>query len=353
MIMNRRRQQLRTLNRIKLASFLGVLLAVVLTILNVDNLLISFLLAFVISYLLGPFVNYFERLGINRIVAAAITFLFVGGLLGVAISSLLPLIASQLGLLKVEFPKYVQGLTKLLSESEERIEAITGSYFAIDLSAQAEAVLSPWTTAIFEDLPSFVTRSVTTLLLAPFLAFFMIKDGKIISRDLMNIVPNSIFETTLSLYHQINDQMGHFVRARLLEAVFVGAFTWIGLFIINFPYATILALFAALTNLIPYVGPIIGAVPAIAIALINGDTTFGLFLVSAVYFTVQLVDAALIIPLVVAKIVDLHPITVIISIIAGAQLLGVVGMLISIPVASIIKVTVSTVYRHLTQNRAF
>ena len=179
----------------------------------------------------------------------------------------------------------------------------------------------------------------------------MIKDGKVMNRSLLSLVPNSIFEPTINLYHQINDQMGHFVRARLLEALIVGVVTWVGLFFIEFPFATILALFAALTNLIPYVGPIIGAVPALAIALINGETNFGLFLVASVYLTAQLIDAAFILPVVVAKIVDLHPITVMVSIMAGAQVLGVVGMLISIPVASIIKVTISTVYRHLTDYR--
>ncbi|MCB0406659.1 MAG: AI-2E family transporter [Bdellovibrionales bacterium] len=352
MRMTRRAKQLRWLNRIKLISFLGVLAAVLFLILNVNNLLVSSLLAFVISYLLGPYVNYLERLGISRLIAVTITFVAVSTLLGIAVSAILPPIASQLGLLKSEFPKYVQGLTQLMADTEERFQILAGSYFSIDLSEHVESALSPWTKALFFDFPSFITKSVTTLLLAPFIAFFMIKDGKVISRNLLNLVPNSIFETTLSLYHQINDQMGHFVRARLLEAMIVGCLTWVGLFIIGFPYATILALFAALTNLIPYVGPIIGAIPAISISIINGDSSFELFLVCSVYFTAQLIDAAFIIPLVVAKIVDLHPITVIVAIIAGAQVLGVVGMLISIPVASIIKVTVSTVYRHLTDYRS-
>ena len=352
MTKNTRNRQLKLYNFIRLMSFLGVIAAALFLIVKVDNLLVSSLLAFVISYLLGPFVNSLERMGINRLLAVSFTFIGVSAILGVVVSSFLPPIANQLGLLKAEFPKYAEGLTQLIADSEARFADVAGTYFAIDFSEQVEATLAPWTTALFEDLPGFITKSVTTLLLAPFIAFFMIKDGKIISRNLLNLVPNSIFETTLSLYHQINDQMGHFVRARLLEAVFVGVLTWAGLVIIDFPYATILAMFAALTNLIPYVGPIIGAVPALAISIINGDTTWGLFLVSGVYFTVQLIDAAFIIPLVVAKIVDLHPITVVVSIIAGAQILGVVGMLISIPVASILKVTFTTVYKHLTDYRS-
>jgi putative permease len=344
-------KQLKFLNVVKMISFLGLVAFSLFLIASINNLLVSCLLAFVFAYLLGPFVNALERLGLSRAPAVTITFVAVGAALSASISSVLPLIAKQLSLLRVEFPKYVDGLNALILESEDRLAGLTGSYFSVDLSAQVDMILSPWATALFEDLPAFVTKSITTLLLAPFIAFFMIKDGKVLTRTLLNLVPNSAFETTLSLFHQINDQMGQFVRARLLEAVIVGLITWVGLFTIGFPYATILALFAALTNLIPYVGPIIGAVPAIAISLINGDTTFGLFLVSSVYFIAQLIDAAFIIPLVVAKIVDLHPITVIIAILAGAQVLGVLGMLISIPVASVLKVTFGTVYRYLTDDR--
>lgn len=346
-----RARRLYLVNTVKTAAFVGWLLFLLIIVLRVENMLLSSLLAFVISYLLGPIVNSLERLGINRVVAALFTFAIVGVVLAIGIVAVLPLVVEQLGGLKQELPKYVKGVTKIMSDIQNNAEALLGSVIEIDVSRQVESSLRPWTKAIFEDLPAFITKSVTTLLLAPFLAFFMIKDGKVMTRNLLSLVPNSIFEPTVNLYHQINDQMGHFVRARLLEALIVGLVTWVGLFFIEFPFAAVLALFAALTNLIPYVGPIIGAVPALAIALINGETNFGIFLVASVYLTAQLIDAAFILPVVVAKIVDLHPITVMVSIMAGAQLLGVVGMLISIPVASIIKVTISTVYRHLTDYR--
>lgn len=141
--------------------------------------------------------------------------------------------------------------------------------------------------------------------------------------------------------------MGGFIRARFLEAGIVGLIIWVGLWLTHFPYAALLALFAAFTNLIPYFGPIIGVVPAIVISLINGSSPFDLFLVSLPYLIAQVVDIFVIIPLVVAKIVDLHPITVVVSFIVGAQLLGVLGMIIAIPIASALKVTLYTFYRHL------
>ena len=109
--------------------------------------------------------------------------------------------------------------------------------------------------------------------------------------------------------------MGGFIRARFLEAAIVGAVVGIGLQVAGFPYASLLGLFAGLTNLIPYLGPLIGAVPAILIALISEDgliastMSLNLIIITAIYFFAQLIDIVFIIPFVVAKIVNLHVIS--------------------------------------------
>lgn len=344
-------RHLKRLNLVRLVGFIGIVAIVLVVIIKVDNMLLSSILAFVIAYLIGPWVNYLERRGVNRVLATVLSFVAVGCVIALTVVLTMPLVSQQLTMFRLEFPKYIEGTTQLIGELESKIEALTGAFYHVDLSDHVGAALEPWTRALFEDLPRFVTKSITVMFLAPFLAFFMVKDGRHTSRTLLALVPNSIFEPTINLFHQINEQMGHFVRARLLEAIIVGFVTWLGLFILGFPFASLLAIFAALTNLIPYVGPIIGAVPALVIALINGETALGITLVICVYLIAQLIDAAFIIPVVVAKIVDLHPVTVVVAIIAGAQLLGVVGMLISIPVASVLKVTMGTVYRHLTDFR--
>jgi len=311
-------------------------------------MLVSFLLAFVFSYMLSPLVNFLERKGINRTLSISIVFALFTVLFGGVVFATSPFISNQVTSLKLELPKYIEGTTLLIEDTEEKLTAFSGKLFNIDISNQVETTLLSWTSLIFEDLPKLVTKLFTILILAPFFAFFLLKDGRYFSKILLSMVPNNIFEMVLNLYSQINEQIGQFVRARLLEAAFVGLLVWIGLSILNIPYATLLAIFAALTNLIPYIGPVIGAIPAFIIVLINGNTTLVLFFVTLVYLLTQIIDVLFLVPLVVAKIVDLHPITVVIAIIIGAQLMGVLGMLISIPVASALKVTVTSVYLHLT-----
>src|SRR6202008_4139740 len=103
-------------------------------------------------------------------------------------------------------------------------------------------------------------------------------------RNLLALVPNNLFELNYNIYHQINDQMGQFVRARLLEALIVGLVTWVGLMMIGFPFTEFLAIFAAVTNLIPYIGPVIGTIPAVALAMVNGATPLDMSLLLLVYF---------------------------------------------------------------------
>jgi len=341
--------RLKKIERLKLILFLSILAVALLILLKVDNMLLSFLLAFVLKYTLAPLINYAERRNIDRSHATLLVFVLFFSIIGALIYWALPYISVQLKAFHAELPRYIEGTRSLIFDIESRVEEVINTSVEFNLSAQAESLMVSWTKSLFEDLPNFLSKSLTTILLAPFFAYFLLKDSHSISKKLLDLVPNSFFELALSLQYQINEQMGQFIRARLLEAFIVGMLVWVGLSIIGFPFSHLLALFAALTNLIPYIGPIIGAIPALIIAMINGA---GLLPVIGIYAFAQLIDMLFIIPLVVAKIVNLHPITVVVSIIIGAQLLGIVGMLVSIPAASMIKVTAQNVYHHLINFRA-
>lgn len=341
---------LRRQGLIRLVAFFMIVGLIFWLIVWVENMLTSCLFAFVVSYLLAPVVSRFERRGVDRVFATTGLFVLIGVFLAFLGTLAAPAIGNQLAELQANAPRYTESLAQALSNLESRL-AVTTDLIALDLGSQISGQLLPMSQRFFANLPEILKRTLTVMLLGPFLAFFLLKDGRQFSRGLLTLVPNSIFEVTYSIYHQINEQLGQFIRARLMESAIVALITWVGLLIINFPYAALLALFAGLVNLIPYIGPIIGVVPALAIALVQGMTGFDIGMLLLVYFIAQAIDAAFIIPVVVAKIVDLHPVLVILVIIVGAQLMGVLGMIISIPVASALKVTFGTIFRHLTDQR--
>jgi putative permease len=350
--MNRLERSIRRERTIQLMTVVALIGAAITVLVTVNNLLVSFVLALVVNYLLGPSVSAFERSGLSRTWSIFISYILVSLIFAWSVYSILPLVSSQFHALRTNFPSLLAGATRLANETQLKIDYILGGQFELSLTKNLEQKLPALTSGLFEGLPQILTKLFTTLLLAPFLAFFMLLDGRSFARKFLNLVPNNVFELVLNLQHQINEQIGGFIRARLLEAGIVGLVVWIGLAIIGFPYAFLLAVFAGVTNLIPYIGPLIGAVPALLIAMISSGSFYAVFLVTLVYFIAQLIDMVFIIPLVVAKIVDLHPVSVIIAIVLGAQLLGVLGMIISIPLASALKVTFQAVYRHLVEFRS-
>lgn len=349
--------QLRRERNIKLASVGLTIFVPLVILLTVDHLLVSFVLAFVLNYLLAPIVDILERRGLPRQTAILIPFFAAGLLIAFGVYEILPLVAGQAKTLEVRLPGYQADLMNLLSNTEQRFKGVFKVY-EINFSNSINSWMINKTAAWSSAVPSLVSGSLTVLLLTPILAYFMLQDGRQISRRILSMVPNGVFETALNLHHQLNDQMGGFIRARFLEAAIVGFVVWLGLQISGFPYASLLGLFAAITNLIPYIGPLIGAVPALAIALISPDVglgtsmTWSLVVVSSVYFLAQLIDVIFVIPLVVARIVNLHPVTVIIVIIIGSQMMGILGMVISIPVASAMKLIFRSCYDLLMDYRA-
>ncbi|GIL18806.1 MAG: AI-2E family transporter [Oligoflexia bacterium] len=337
--------------RIKLIFFLGSLILLFLVITQVQNMLISFLFAFVSYYLLSPAVDIIERRGFSRTLATVIPFLFAALVVGVCAIIFSPMLVNQLQTLQSNFPKYLYAANYFLENLESQIGSLMQNVYPINIKGTIQPQIMGWATAFFQKLPEFISQSFTILFLAPFLTFFMLTDGRDFSRKLLSFVPNNFFELTLNLNHQINTQMGGFIRARLIESIVVGLIIWVGLLILDFPYALILALFAGLLNVIPYVGPVLGALPALLISFASGGNSAEILWIISIYGLAQVIDTVVLVPFLVAKIVDLHPVTVVLAIIIGSQLMGILGMIICIPVVSALKVTFIALYKHFTDFR--
>lgn len=343
-----RQRRVRRQYWVKLLTFLGLLFAVIVALLAIDNLLVSFVIAIIISYLVSPLVSYLEGTGMGRIPSILVVYcLFTTGT-GVAIWALTPFLVDQLSALNTRLPEYVDGTVNLFENIRQTLDLNTGGLVQLDIGDRLREWLTQQSSILFVGLPSVLSSSFAVLFLSPLLGFFILKDGQAMARTLLRLVPNDIFELTLSLQHQIGQQIGSYIRARLIESLIVGGVCFIGFLVIGFPFAFLLAAFAGVANLIPYIGPLFGAAPGIVLALINQSPSVVLLLVALVYLIAQLIDNLIIIPLVVARLVNLHPVTVILSVLLGAQVLGILGMLISIPVASTLKVTFQSIYKHLT-----
>ena len=244
----------------------------------------------------------------------------------------------------------MEQISILMQDWQNHLESQFFFLKELNLSDQFTQLLSSVGKAFLQDLPPTLTQSFTTLLLAPFFAFYITKSRLGLLRNLYPLVPNHVFEMFLTLHCKINKQIGVFVRGRILEACIVGMIIGIGLLILDFPFAILLGIFASFTNLIPYIGPIIGAIPVLLVALVNEYEMSQLLIIMGLFFFTQVIDSVILVPILLARIVNLHPLTVIVIIIAGAQFMGIIGMIISIPLVNALKVSIMAVYQHVSDN---
>jgi predicted PurR-regulated permease PerM len=196
------------------------------------------------------------------------------------------------------------------------------------------------------DVLGGVVSGITYLVLVPFVTFFFLREGGNILHSMIEWVPNAYFELVLNLIHQVNGQIGGYIRGQLLAVSVVATLAVVGLSLIQMQYALVIGILAGLANMIPYLGPLIGIFTAGFVALASGG---GLALVSKVvivFLAIQLIDNLFIQPTIIAKSVNLHPLVVLFAVMVGNQLGGgIVGMLLAVPVAGILKVSIQTFYQ--------
>jgi predicted PurR-regulated permease PerM len=179
---------------------------------------------------------------------------------------------------------------------------------------------------------------LANLVIIPFITYFILAEGDVAVKKLIERVPNKYFEMTLNVINKIENDLIGYLRGWILDSVIVGALNIIGFYIIGVPYAILLGIIAGISNLIPYIGPFFGVIPALLVSLIQfGDfrQAYQIILITLVF--VQLLDNVIIQPLCFSKTVDIHPVTVILVLIIGNSIMGIAGMLLAIPIATILK----------------
>ncbi len=197
-----------------------------------------------------------------------------------------------------------------------------------------------------------IFSGLALLVIVPFAVFFFLKEGRRITHELIELVPNAYFELCLNLIYQINGQIGGYLRGQMLETGIVALLSVVALTAIGLPNAIPIGLLAGTANMIPYLGPLIGGITASVVALSTGGGGSMVLYVIVAFAIIQMLDNLVVQPIIVAKSVDLHPMLVMLVVSIGSQLLGIMGMLIAVPFTGIVKVSTQTIYRGIKGYRA-
>ena len=203
---------------------------------------------------------------------------------------------------------------------------------------------------LLTSFPNYLSSLFEWFLLVPLFLYFFFMESHRLSHRLLEAIPNPIFEKSYVLFSQFNTKFGEYIIAKFIEATILGTLVTGGLLIIGFPYPFILGFIAGITNILPYIGPLIGVVPAIFVALLSKDPNVTMLSMVIIYSLANLIDMILVFPLLVSKIVNLHPIVVVVSIVVGSQVGGIIGMIVIIPFVAFFKLLFKEIYKDLSVN---
>ena len=310
-----------------------------------SDILIVFVISVLLSLIFDPFVSMFEKKGLNRLLSSLIIFAIFFLIIYLIFSFLVPSFIQQVKQLSEKVRIYLTPiqLKKIGTEVQKNIPLIKSG----DLQERITRYISfqvensfNYFSALFSSLLS----TIAILVIVPFITFFLVKDNKKIIRGILNIVPNKYFDMSYYVIKKVTFQLSKYVRAWIFDATFVGCTMGVGLYFIGIDNALPLGVISGFGHLVPYFGPFIGGIPAILISIIVfGDFSRVPYIIMLV-LTTYAFDNGVVQPYIFSKSLDIHPIIIILLIIAGGQLFGIIGMLLAIPTATVIRTFAKEIY---------
>lgn len=303
----------------------------------------------ILYYLLNPLVNLMERYNISRLWGVIILFLLIVGVITLVINLLIPVIGSQFRSFGNNFPLYVDKVNQFI-DSVTKYSLISNFYSQIQeqldaLANKLPSMVSDYFNGFGSKVKNFAEAIVNVgvvIATTPFVLFFMLKDGHRFKEFSTKLMPPKFRKDFHDLLEKMSVQVGSYIQGQIIVSFCIGILLFIGYSIIGLDYSLILASIAAVTSVVPYIGPTIAISPAIIIALITSPIM--LLKLIVVWTAVQFIEGHLISPNVMGKTLKIHPLTIIFILLSAGNLLGVVGVILGIPAYAILKVLVSHLY---------
>lgn len=309
-----------------------------------------FVLALILAYLLNPLVDVLISLRLNRPKATVLLFIMILGLIFSIVWFGSPIFLAQVRGLMEELPYIEQQFLAWFKMMDAHIEQLPeGLHTAIDEALQN---IEYRIRQGMEDALMTMTAwfgGVLFIIVVPFLVFYLLLDVQVISQIIHILLPKRIRKPVLLLWRDINHSLGEYIRGVITVGICVGILTAIGYYLIGLPYPLFLAFIIAVLNVIPYFGPIIGAVPALLVALITTPSLLIWTLV--VNLIIQMFEGNFLAPYVVGRRVHIHPIIIIFVILFGAELAGIWGLIFAVPVFVVFKVIVLNSILHMRKHQ--
>jgi predicted PurR-regulated permease PerM len=325
------------------------------------------ILASAIVFLLNPVVTGLQHRHVPRVLGTAAAYLGVAAVVGLVVLLVAPLATRQYDDLAEEWPELRRDLEESIDDLSERsveddwpIEIPTYAELERQFSGDTSADTDGNGVISEEERQDRFAEQLDTarelglrvfhvgiiFVLAPIIAFYMLVDLPHIREVMRALVPDRARGDVMVVARRLSTAIGGYFRGQLAVAFVVGTMSSIGMLIIDLPFWLIVGMVAGLFNMIPLIGPWVGAVPGIIIAITTGGGLSQAIAVAVTMAVVQQIDNHFISPIVMQRAVKLHPAVVMLALLAGGTLGGFFGLLLAVPAAATLKIVVGHAWRH-------
>lgn len=298
------------------------------------------LISYFIAFLLHPIVEKLHEKGISRTWAILLIYVLFFGGIGFGIYKGYPVIISQMREIGEKSPKFVHMYEEWNVELEEKTDhmphylhkKIDDSVIGVEKKVQS---LANMTVGIAKGI---VNHSIMIILI-PFFVFYLLKDHETFKQFFWRNIPKKWHGETKGILQEINRSLGGYIRGQLLVCVFLMIMGTLAFWIIQLRYPLLLGVFVGVTDIIPYFGPIIGAIPALLFAATISVKKIVMVLI--IILVLQFIEGNILGPYIVGKSIKIHPVFIILSLLVGGTVGGFVGLLLAVPILVIVKVFIT------------
>jgi predicted PurR-regulated permease PerM len=304
----------------------------------ITALLLPLTLAVLFTYFLHPLVEGLHDWGLPRSVSVLVVFLILLLTVGFLIVWGAPALVEQIRHAMERLPEQIRALEDFMLQIQSEVRTLPSPIrvHIEEWSTQAEQ-LGARALDQTEAVALWVIQSMFSLIVIPFLVFYFLKDFDLVQKVAWYLTPRRWRGRLKRYVEDVDHTFGSYIRGQLLVALAVTIISSLGFWLIGVPYPILLGIFMGATEMIPYFGAYIGAVPAVAVALLE---SWQLALITSVFILIlQQIEGNVLSPVIVGRTLHMHPILIILALVIGVEAGGVIGLLVAVPLLAILKVT--------------